>query len=42
MTPDACAALVEKSDPDRFAATMAAPPGARVRLWPPPNRMRMA
>ena len=34
MTPDACAALVEKSDPDRFAATMAAPPGARVRLWP--------
>lgn len=37
MTPavvTACAALVEKSDPDRFAATMAAPPAARPRLWP--------
>jgi 15-cis-phytoene synthase len=38
MTPDdgiaACAALVEKGDPDRFAATMAAPPPARLRLWP--------
>ena len=30
----ACAAMVEKSDPDRFAATMAAPPDARARLWP--------
>ena len=30
----ACAAMVEKSDPDRFAATMAAPPEARARLWP--------
>ena len=36
LSPDlaACAALVEKGDPDRFAATMAAPPGARSRLWP--------
>ena len=38
MMPDdgiaACAALVEKDDPDRFAATMAAPPAARLRLWP--------
>jgi 15-cis-phytoene synthase len=38
MTPDngiaACAALVEKGDPDRFAATMAAPPSARLKLWP--------
>ncbi len=38
MTPDdgiaACAALVEKGDPDRFAATMAAPPPARLKLWP--------
>lgn len=31
---DACAALVEKSDPDRFLATMAAPLTARQRLWP--------
>lgn len=30
----ACAALVEKSDPDRFAATMAARPAAREKLWP--------
>lgn len=30
----ACAAMVETSDPDRFAATMAAPPDARARLWP--------
>jgi phytoene/squalene synthetase len=30
----ACAALVERGDPDRFAATMAAPPAARARLWP--------
>lgn len=30
----ACAAIVEKGDPDRFAATMAAPPSARLRLWP--------
>ena len=34
MIPDPCAALVEKSDPDRFLATMAAPPAARARLWP--------
>ncbi len=32
--PDACAALVERADPDRFLATMAAPPEARARLWP--------
>ncbi len=29
-----CAERVEKGDPDRFAATMAAPPAARARLWP--------
>jgi 15-cis-phytoene synthase len=34
MSLEACAALVERGDPDRFAATMAAPPGARARLWP--------
>ena len=34
MTTDACAALVERGDPDRFAAVMAAPVAARVRLWP--------
>lgn len=36
LSPDlaACAALVEKGDPDRFAATMAAPAPARLRLWP--------
>ena len=26
--------MVERGDPDRFAATMAAPPAARARLWP--------
>ncbi len=31
---DACAAIVERADPDRFAATMAAPPNARPNLWP--------
>jgi phytoene/squalene synthetase len=31
---DACAALVERGDPDRFAATMAAPPADRARLFP--------
>ncbi|MBI6629911.1 phytoene/squalene synthase family protein [Pontibaca salina] len=30
----ACAALVERSDPDRFRATMAAPPPARRVLFP--------
>ena len=30
----ACAALVERGDPDRFHATMAAPAAARARLWP--------
>ncbi len=30
----ACAAIVEKGDPDRFAATMAAPSDARLALWP--------
>ena len=34
MTVDACAALVERGDPDRFAATMAAPVAARAQLWP--------
>jgi len=34
MTTDACAALVERGDPDRFAAIMAAPPLVRARLWP--------
>lgn len=36
LDPDiaACAALVERGDPDRFAATMAAPPDCRPRLWP--------
>lgn len=30
----ACAQVVEKADPDRFAATMAAPVGARAVLFP--------
>ena len=34
MTLDACAELVERGDPDRFAAVMAAPAAARARLWP--------
>lgn len=34
MTIEACAALVERGDPDRFTATMAAPVAARARLWP--------
>jgi phytoene synthase len=34
MTLDACAALVERGDPDRFAATLAAPLAARAKLWP--------
>jgi hypothetical protein len=34
MTLQACAALVERADPDRFAATMAAPPAARAKIWP--------
>jgi phytoene synthase len=34
MTIDACASLVERGDPDRFAAVMAAPPAVRARLWP--------
>ena len=34
MTIHACAALVERGDPDRFAATMAAPPKARETLFP--------
>jgi phytoene synthase len=29
-----CAGLVERGDPDRFAAVMAAPVGLRARLWP--------
>lgn len=34
MSVDACAALVERGDPDRFAAVMAAPVGFRARLFP--------
>ncbi len=34
MTIDACAALVQRGDPDRFAAVMAAPVAARARLFP--------
>ena len=34
MTIHACAALVERGDPDRFLATMAAPPVARESLFP--------
>lgn len=34
MSLAACAALVERGDPDRFAAVMAAPVAARARLLP--------
>ncbi len=34
MSLGACAELVEKGDPERFAATMAAPAALRDRLWP--------
>lgn len=34
MTMQICAELVEAGDPDRFAATMAAPVAMRDRLWP--------
>lgn len=34
MSVDACALMVEQGDPDRFAATMAAAPDLRPRLWP--------
>lgn len=34
MSLAACASAVEAGDPDRFAATMAAPVAARARLWP--------
>ncbi|WP_145103653.1 squalene/phytoene synthase family protein [Cereibacter sediminicola] len=34
MTLEACAGLVERGDPDRHAAAMAAPPAARSRLLP--------
>ncbi|MBK5926024.1 squalene/phytoene synthase family protein, partial [Rhodobaculum claviforme] len=34
MTVAACAAMVERGDPDRFLATMTAPEGDRARLWP--------
>ncbi|MFN0115920.1 MAG: squalene/phytoene synthase family protein [Paracoccaceae bacterium] len=34
MTVAACAEIVRARDPDRFLATMAAPPAARERLWP--------
>ncbi|NEY89121.1 squalene/phytoene synthase family protein [Tabrizicola oligotrophica] len=34
MSLAACAGIVERGDPDRFAAVMAAPPAARARLLP--------
>lgn len=34
MTVAACAALVERGDPDRFLAVMAAPPEERAQLFP--------
>ncbi len=34
MTVAACAALVQRGDPDRFLAAMAAPPVARAALFP--------
>lgn len=34
MTIAACAALIERGDPDRFRATLAAPPEARAKLFP--------
>lgn len=34
MSLAACAEIVQRGDPDRFAAVMAAPPGARARLFP--------
>jgi phytoene/squalene synthetase len=34
MTVDACAALVQRGDPDRFLAVMAAPVPARAQLFP--------
>ena len=34
MTINACADLVQRGDPDRFAAVMAAPVGLRARLFP--------
>jgi 15-cis-phytoene synthase len=33
MTVDACAGLVQRGDPDRFAAVMAAPVSARAKLF---------
>lgn len=34
MSVEACAELVERGDPDRFRAVMAAPPEARAQLFP--------
>ncbi len=34
MTVEACARLVERGDPDRFRVAMAAPPTARLALFP--------
>lgn len=34
MTIDACAAIVQRADPDRFLAVMAAPVAVRARLFP--------
>ncbi len=34
MSLEACAERVRRGDPDRFLATLAAPPAGRARLWP--------
>ena len=34
MTVAACAAIVQRADPDRFLAVMAAPVAVRARLFP--------
>jgi phytoene synthase len=34
LSEEDCAGLVERGDPDRFAAVMAAPVAMRARLWP--------
>ncbi|MGB3177059.1 MAG: squalene/phytoene synthase family protein [Albidovulum sp.] len=34
MSLTVCARMIEDADPDRFAATMAAPPDTRTGLWP--------
>ena len=34
MSWEACAAIVEKADPDRFLSAMTAPPEGRALLFP--------